>query len=104
MVDFVLKNHKKNLTDIEFKNGENLYPHLATKIKKMHNVLKPMKQQFSDFCNFYFLRNGRFSQFLRNLPKYHRNLYSFLPKDVQCSEANEKSIFRFLQFLLFEIW
>ena len=28
--------------------------------KKMHIVLKPMKIQFSDLCNFYFRRNGRF--------------------------------------------
>ena len=41
--------------------NQNKSPKMAKKIlsEKMRHVLKPMKKQFSDFCDFYFLRNDR---------------------------------------------
>ena len=53
MVDFVLKIPKKINNNIT-KNGQFILD------QKMRNLLESMKKQFSDFFDFYFLRNGRF--------------------------------------------
>ena len=36
------------------------WPNLVLGRKNMRDVLKPVKKQFSDFCNIYFPRNGRY--------------------------------------------
>ena len=59
--------------------------------KKLHNALKTMKKQFSDF---YFLDMVKI---LRKLWKIVN--FIFVPEDAQYSETYEKTIFRFLFFL-----
>ena len=64
-------------------------------LKKLWKVLKLMKRQFSDFCNFQFLRYGR-SKFLESSEK--KNIYQNMRYVLK------RILIQIWQILVFEIW
>ena len=67
-------------------------------------VLKRMKKLLSDYSDFLFLRYD--SKCFESSQKKiaHMSIILFVRKDAQYSGTNAELIFRFLQFLVFEIW
>ena len=67
---------------------------------KMRNVLKRIKNQFSDLCDclVFELRSFNFDHFSKKAKK------NVVLEDAQCSETDFWMLWTVVSFLIFEIW